>query len=61
MVICYYLCFEGKKVGTTAANWDRKIGKLIAKAMEKVGKDGPIVILVSCLFNSLNPFLFYLL
>lgn len=32
------------QVGTTAANGDRKIGEVIAKAMEKVGKEGAFII-----------------
>lgn len=31
-----------------SANGEREIGKLIAKAMEKVGKEGVITISVSC-------------
>lgn len=36
-----------KKVGTISANGEREIGELIAKAMEKVGKEGVITISVS--------------
>ena len=36
-----------EKVGTISANGDREIGELIAKAMEKVGKEGVITISVS--------------
>jgi len=32
------------QVGTISANGDRAIGKLIAEAMEKVGKDGVITV-----------------
>lgn len=39
-------CFL-EKVGTISANGDREIGELIAKAMEKVGKEGVITISVS--------------
>lgn len=35
------------KVGTISANGEREIGELIAKAMEKVGKEGVITIQVS--------------
>lgn len=35
------------KVGTIAANGDKEIGDLIAKAIKEVGKDGPIMIFVS--------------
>jgi hypothetical protein len=36
-------------VGTISANGEREIGDLIAKAMEKVGKDGVITVAVrSC-------------
>lgn len=38
-----------QKVGTISANGDREIGELIAKAMEKVGKEGVITIAVSVL------------
>lgn len=37
------------KVGTISANGEREIGELIAKAMEKVGKEGVITISVSYL------------
>lgn len=36
-----------QKVGTISANGEREIGELIAKAMEKVGKEGVITIAVS--------------
>jgi chaperonin GroEL len=32
------------KVGTVSANWDREVGKMLADAFEKVGKDGVIEI-----------------
>ena len=35
------------QVGTISANGEREIGELIAKAMEKVGKEGVITIAVS--------------
>jgi chaperonin GroEL len=35
------------KVGTISSNGEREIGELIAKAMEKVGKEGVITIAVS--------------
>lgn len=35
------------KVGTISANGEREIGELIAKAMERVGKEGVITIAVS--------------
>ena len=35
------------QVGTISANGDREIGDLIARAMEKVGKDGVITVAVS--------------
>jgi hypothetical protein len=38
-------------VGTISANGEREIGELIAKAMEKVGKEGVITIAVSTLKN----------
>jgi hypothetical protein len=34
-------------VGTISSNGEREIGELIAKAMEKVGKEGVITIAVS--------------
>ena len=36
-----------KQVGTISANGEREIGELIAKAMEKVGKEGVITVAVS--------------
>ncbi|KAE9460753.1 hypothetical protein C3L33_07333, partial [Rhododendron williamsianum] len=41
---------EIAQVGTISANGEREIGELIAKAMEKVGKEGVITISVSCHF-----------
>jgi len=38
---------EIAQVGTISANGEREIGELIAKAMEKVGKEGVITIAVS--------------
>jgi len=38
---------EIAQVGTISANGEREIGELIAKAMEKVGKEGVITIQVS--------------
>lgn len=35
------------KVGTISANGEKEIGELIAKAMEKVGKEGVITLAVS--------------
>lgn len=51
------------KVGTISANGEREIGELIAKAMEKVGKEGVITISVSYLdyTNVLVYFLFVVL
>jgi chaperonin GroEL len=40
------LIFNLTKVGTISANGEREIGELIAKAMEKVGKEGVITIAV---------------
>lgn len=36
-----------KQVATISANSEREIGELIAKAMEKVGKEGVITVTVS--------------
>jgi chaperonin GroEL len=33
-----------ESVATVSANWDREIGKIIADAMDKVGKDGTITV-----------------
>ena len=45
---------EIAQVGTISANGEREIGDLIAKAMEKVGKEGVITcsvcLIISCLF-----------
>lgn len=35
---------EIRQVATVSANWDEEIGKIIAQAMEKVGKDGTITV-----------------
>ncbi|MSU62976.1 MAG: chaperonin GroEL [Pedosphaera sp.] len=35
---------EIKQVATVSANWDSKIGEIIADAMDKVGKDGAITV-----------------
>ena len=35
---------EIEQVATVSANWDREIGQIIARAMEKVGKDGTITV-----------------
>ena len=43
---------EIAQVGTISANGEKEIGKLIAKAMEKVGKEGVITIAVSHFLNS---------
>ncbi|KAK4407305.1 Chaperonin CPN60-2, mitochondrial [Sesamum angolense] len=42
---------EIAQVGTISANGETEIGELIAKAMEKVGKEGAITIAVSNLFG----------
>lgn len=53
-------------MGTISANGEREIGELIAKAMEKVGKEGVITIAVStlknlpCLMHYTNLCLFFL-
>jgi hypothetical protein len=47
----YYIFFFDLKVGTISANGEREIGELIAKAMEKVGKEGVITIAVSQSFK----------
>lgn len=36
-----------KQVATISANGEREIGELLAKAMEKVGKQGVITVAVS--------------
>lgn len=38
-----------RQVGTISANGDREIGELIARAMERVGKEGVITIQVTIL------------
>lgn len=50
--MCYPLSKSSKiyfivKVATISANGEREIGELIARAMEKVGKEGTITINVS--------------
>jgi chaperonin GroEL len=35
---------EIEQVATVSANWDKKIGEIIADAMDKVGKDGTITV-----------------
>jgi chaperonin GroEL len=35
---------EIRQVATVSANWDQKIGDIIAEAMDKVGKDGTITV-----------------
>ena len=51
IVIVVITIFFYIKVATAAANGDKNIGELVAKAIEKVGKDGYFFIYVSCLFN----------
>ena len=41
-------------MGTISANGEREIGELIAKAMEKVGKEGVITIAVSQISDTLT-------
>ncbi|KAF5778064.1 putative groEL-like apical domain superfamily, TCP-1-like chaperonin intermediate domain superfamily [Helianthus annuus] len=49
-IVPEFLC-----VGTISANGEREIGELIAKAMEKVGKEGAITIYVGkTLYNELE-------
>jgi len=47
-------------VGTISANGDREIGELIAKAMEKVGKEGVITIAVSFMCLCCEHYQYYL-
>ncbi len=35
---------EIRQVATVSANWDNEIGKIIAEALEKVGKDGTVTV-----------------
>src|SRR6187402_1674881 len=35
---------EIEQVATVSANWDKEVGKIIADAMDKVGKDGTITV-----------------
>lgn len=44
--VFYYL-----KVATISANGEREIGEILARAMEKVGKEGVITVSVSMLFG----------
>jgi len=44
------------QVGTISANGDREIGDLIARAIEKVGKDGVITVSVSIIHTSFTHF-----
>ena len=41
------------QVGTISANGEKEIGDLIAKAMERVGKEGVITVEVTTLQNAL--------
>ena len=43
----YSFMFELKQVATISANSEREIGELIARAMEKVGREGVITVTVS--------------
>ena len=47
-------------MGTISANGDREIGELIAKAMEKVGKEGVITIAVSFMCLCCKHYQYYL-
>ncbi|KAL9459671.1 hypothetical protein AB3S75_002969 [Citrus x aurantiifolia] len=38
------MCIEGRKVGRTAANEDKRIDVLLTEVMEKVGKEGLFII-----------------
>ncbi|KAH9668608.1 60 kDa chaperonin [Citrus sinensis] len=40
------MCIEGRKVGRTAANEDKRIDVLLTEVMEKVGKEGLFIIYV---------------
>lgn len=46
------------KIATIAANGDRKIGELVAKAFEKIGNDGIYIISVSVEFLQSFHFIF---
>lgn len=46
---CKLRCLQ---VGTISANGDTEIGQLIARAMERVGKEGVITVAVSVWLNS---------
>ena len=47
IIVWTFIDKSSVKVGTISANGEREIGELIAKAMEKVGKEGVITIAVS--------------
>lgn len=47
VIYCLTDVYLVQKVGTISANGEREIGELIAKAMERVGKEGVITIAVS--------------
>ena len=49
---------EIAQVGTISANGEREIGDLIAKAMEKVGKEGVITCSVCLIISRLFLFFF---
>lgn len=59
LYIYIYIFTLSIKVETVAANGDRHIGELVAKAIDKVGPDGAFFISVSYLLNFYNPFLFH--
>jgi hypothetical protein len=40
------------QVGTISANGEREIGEIIARAMEKVGKEGVITVAVRVLYTN---------
>jgi hypothetical protein len=42
----YTISLQSAQVGTISANGEREIGELIARAMEKVGKEGVITVQV---------------
>lgn len=46
------------KVATISANGEHEIGELLARAMEKVGKEGIITVSVSILYSSCQIFAF---
>lgn len=45
------------QVGTISANGDKEIGNLIARAMERVGKEGVITVAVCSCFTTTHPLL----